>query len=169
MLGNTLIVMAGAAVSALGTRDYRFWPPAAACTHRAGAGDRSDHPAGGFRPYVIPSNAIRALVVAVPTALDLPVACGCCWRLATVRPRARGVVQRRFRLAHAIMAIGLLMVATVFIARGAETAVWLARGMTDFATQRRATDGLPGLFGGLSGRLLLLIGMVVVIFELNQP
>lgn len=166
VLGNTLIVV-GAAVSALGTRDYRLhrplpWQPLAGLAMAISL-------IIAFYVYIIPSNAIRALVVAVPTALI------CLWHVglllagSPVWPGARGVVQRRFRLPHAIMALGLLMVAGVFVARGAETAILLARGITELPPSGAPQTVFLVYSAGLCGRLLLLIGMVVVIFdELNH-
>ena len=166
VLGNTLIVV-GAAVSALGTRDYRLhrplpWQPLAGLALAISL-------IIAFHVYIIPSNAIRALVVAVPTALI------CLWHIglllagSPVWPGARGVVQRRFRLPHAIMALGLLMVAGVFVARGAETAILLARGITELPPSGAPQTVFLVYSAGLCGRLLLLIGMVVVIFdELNN-
>lgn len=166
VIGNTLIVMA-AAVSAFGTRDYRFHRPLPWRSMAAFAMTVAVLLAAYV--YLFPSNAVRALVVAVLTASI------CLWHVwlllagSPVRPRARGVVQRRFRLAHAIMVIGLLLVGSVFVARGAETAALLARGMTQLPPSGAPQTVFVVYSVGLCGRLLLLIGMVVVIFdELNH-
>lgn len=162
LLGNALIVV-GALVSAMGSRDYRYHRPLSASI-LIGAGI-AVAAALAVYVYVIPSNAIRALVVAVPTALI------CLWHIwvllagSLLRPHASGVRQRRFGLPHAILVVGLLMVASVFLARGAETAVLVASGVTQLPPAGAPRTVFAVYAVGLCGRLLMLIGMVLVIFD----
>jgi len=163
---NTMIVV-GALLSAMGSRDYRFRQPPSlpallVVTSLLAA-------AFAIYVYVVPSNAIRALIVAVPTAAI------CLWHIwlllagTAVRPNAPGVVQRRFRLAHAIMVGGLAMMVAVFLARGVETFLLVLGGVVELPAGGAPRTVFVVYAVGLCGRLLLLIGMVLVIFdELNH-
>jgi diguanylate cyclase (GGDEF)-like protein len=106
--------------------------------------------------------AIRIVLVAVTTgAINLWHA----WLMlagSKLRPRAVGVKHARFGLPHGIMLTGMLIVATVFSIRALDTA---------FSMQNAIPLGGPArttfLFYavGLTGRLVLLIGMVLVLID----
>ena len=112
--------------------------------------------------YLGPHLAARILLVAVATSAI------CVWHAWTmlagskVRPNASGVKHKRFRLPHGIMVLGLLMMATIFGIRALDTLVSMPSAIPLGGPTRTAFIFYAV---GLAGRLLLLIGMVLVLID----
>jgi diguanylate cyclase (GGDEF)-like protein len=81
---------------------------------------------------------------------------------SALRPNAVGVKHKRFRLAHGVMVLGLLMVAGVFVIRALDT-VLIPQNAIPLGGPTRTTFIFYAV--GLAGRLILLIGMVLVLID----
>jgi len=164
ILGITLanvMIISGAALGACGTFAYRYQrlPPLRWLYFGIAA---------LVVAFMYPESnlAARILLVAFVTG-------GICvwhaWLMlagSRVRPNAAGVKHARFRLPHGVMVLGLLMVATVFGIRALDTLVNM-RSNIPLGGPTRTTFVFYAV--GLAGRLILLIGMVLVLIdELSQ-
>lgn len=116
--------------------------------------------------YLQSNLAGRILLVAISTGSI------CIWHAwlmlagSKLRPNAAGVMHTRFRLPHGVMVLGLLMVATVFGIRTLDTLLSMRRAIPVGGPTRTAFTFYAA---GLAGRLILLIGMVLVLIdELSQ-
>ena len=116
--------------------------------------------------YLQENLAERILLVAITTGSI------CAWHAwlmlagSKLRPNARHVMHARFQPPHAVMVLGLMMVATVFGIRALDTLASV-RGAIPLGGPTRTTFIFYA--GGLAGRLFLLIGMVLVLIdELGQ-
>ncbi len=162
-----VLLIVGPLVSARGTFEYRYhrrfsvrWIYVAVALST---------PAFYYFTAVAPNIGVRVLMVA------LPVAVICTWHAWTMlagsalRPRTEGVQHARFRIPHGIMVLGLLMVAFVFFVRALDTIQVMSAGPV--AIPRGGSPRTAFFFYsvGLTGRLFLLIGMVLVLIdELEQ-
>ena len=159
VLANVLII-SGAALGACGTFAYRYQrePPlrqlyfATALLTLAFA-------------YLDTSLAGRILLVALATG-------GICvwhaWMMlagSRLRPNAAGVLHKRFGLPHSIMVLGLLIVAGVFAVRTVDTLYVLSVRQSAIPLGGPTRSTFLFYAVGLSGRLLLLIGMVLVLID----
>lgn len=160
VLANVLII-AGAALSAFGTFAYRYHRLPSLRWIYVGSGLLTL--AFGYLSANLPA---RILVVAAATGVI------CTWHAWTMlagsglRPNATGVLHKRFRLPHGIMVLGLLMLAAVFGIRGLDTLLNF-NSTIPLGGPTRTTFIFYVM--GLAGRLLLLIGMVLVLIdELEQ-
>lgn len=85
---------------------------------------------------------------------------------SSLRPHAKGVKHSRFGLPHAIMVLGLATVATVVLVHAGDALAMLngsATGTVPFGGPQRTL--LLLYIAVLAGRLLLLIGMVLVLVD----
>ena len=162
-----VLLIVGPLMSARGTFEYRY--------HREFpvqwiyASTALAAPAFYYFTFVAPNIGVRVLMVA------LPVAVICSWHAwvmlagSALRPHSAGVQHARFRLPHGIMVLGLLMVGFVFFLRALDTLQVMSAGA---ATIPRGGSPRTAFFFysvGLTGRLFLLIGMVLVLIdELEQ-
>jgi diguanylate cyclase (GGDEF)-like protein len=156
VLANVLIIL-GAALGAYGTFAYRYErvPSMRAL-------------AAGFVLLLLvfaalnQQLALRIVLVAVVTgAINLWHA----WLMlagSKLRPRAQGVKHARFGLPHGIMLSGMLMVAAVLIIRTVDTALNMQSAIP-LGGPARTTFLFYAV--GLTGRLVLLIGMVLVLID----
>lgn len=159
VLANTLIIT-GAAVGASGTYAYRYEKtPALRWLYVAAA-----LLLGAF-VYLGPNLPARILLVAISTGGI------CVWHAWTMlagsrlRPNSVGVKHKRFRLPHSVMVLGLLIMAGVFGIRAVDTLVSMsvAPGTIPPGGPTRTVFAFYAV--GLAGRLLLLIGMVLVLID----
>ena len=162
-----VLLIVGPLVSARGTFEYRYhrlfsvrWIYAAIALSM---------PAFYYFTAVAPNIGVRVLMVA------LPIAVICTWHAwvmlagSALRPRSEGVQHARFRIPHGIMVLGLLMVAFVFLVRALDTIQVMSAG--PIAIPRGGSPRTAFFFYsvGLTGRLFLLIGMVLALIdELEQ-
>ena len=119
--------------------------------------------------FVAPNTAARILLIAVPiTVMSVWHA----WIMligSSLRPRGAGVKHSRFRLPHGIVVVGLLMVALVFLVRALDTLQVMSAGPGEIPRGGSPRTAFFFYSAGLAGRLFLLIGMVLVLFdELEQ-
>ncbi|MGL5002433.1 MAG: hypothetical protein ACRDAM_05795, partial [Casimicrobium sp.] len=159
VLSNMCIVL-GAAMSAHGTYEYRY--------HRI-ANPRWGYAAlaalflaFAYFAYVSPSIAARILLL---SALTGAICAWHAWRMlagSALRPGARDVQHKRFRLPHGIMVLGLLLMSAVFAVRGLDTLASINAAIPPGGATRTA---FVFYTIGLIGRLLLLIGMVLVLID----
>ncbi len=162
-----VLLVIGPMISALGTFEYRYhrrfsvrWIYAAIIVLT---------PTFYYFTFVQSNIAARILLVAVP------IAALCSWHAwlmlagSAVRPRAVGVKHVRFRIPHAIMVLGLLMVALVFLVRSVDTIQVMSAGPAAIPRGGSTRTAFFFYAVGLAGRLSLLIGMVLVLMdELEQ-
>ena len=165
-VSGTLLIV-GPLMSARGTFEYRYhrtfstrWIYVAAALAA---------PAFYYFTFVAPSTAARILMVATP------IAAICSWHAwimlagSALRPRSAGVKHARFRLPHGIMVLGLLMVAFVFLVRTVDTVQLMSAGPAEIPRGGSPRTAFFFYSAGLTGRLFLLMGMVLVLFdELEQ-
>jgi diguanylate cyclase (GGDEF)-like protein len=162
-LANVLII-AGAALGACGTYAYRYektpdlrWLYGAAAALTA------------VFMYLESNLAARVLLVAF---LTIAICSTHAWLMlagSRLRPNNPRVMHKRFRLPHAVMVIGLLTIVFVFSIRAIDTLATLkaAPGAIPPGGPTRTAFAFYAL--GLAGRLLLLIGMVLLLIdELDQ-
>ncbi len=164
ILGITLanvMIISGAALGACGTFAYRYQRLPSLRWLYVGV-------AALIVAFMYPelNLAARILLVAFATGVI------CVWHAwlmlagSRVRPNAAGVKHARFRVPHGVMVLGLLMVATVFGIRAVDTLVNM-RSNIPLGGPTRTTFVFYAV--GLAGRLILLIGMVLVLIdELGQ-
>jgi len=159
VLSNTLIIT-GAAVGASGTYAYRYEKtPALHWLYVAAALLMSAF------VYLGPNLAVRILLVATL------IGGTCIWHAwmmlagSRLRPNSPGVKHKRFRLPHSVMVLGLLIMAGVFGIRAVDTIVAMnaAPGAIPLGGPTRTAFAFYAV--GLAGRLLLLIGMVLVLID----
>ena len=156
VVANVMII-AGAALGAFGTFAYRYervpplrWLYAGTAVLIAAFAYLGQH------------LAARILLVAVTTGAI------CVWHAwlmlagSKVRPNAAGVKHTRFRVPHGVMVLGLLMLAAVFGIRGLDTLVNMQSAIP-LGGPTRTTFIFYAV--GLTGRLFLLIGMVLVLID----
>ncbi len=159
VLSNALLIT-GAAMSARGSFEYRYhriiamrWGYALLAFIVA---------ALIYFVYVQPHAGARILIIAIT------VGATCAWHAwvlcagSAIRPRAVGVIHTRFQLAHGIMVLGLLMMVMVFALRAIDTANSMQSPIPPGGSLRTVF-----LFYaiGLAGRMLVLIGMVLVLID----
>ena len=162
-----VLLIVGPLMNARGTFEYRY--------HRTFSGHwiyvvgALATPAFYYFTFVAPSTAVRILMVA------LPIAALCSWHAwimlagSALRPRSAGVKHARFRLPHGIMVLGLLMVAFVFLVRAVDTVQLISAGPAEIPRGGSPRTAFFFYSTGSAGRLFLLIGMVLVLFdELEQ-
>ena len=159
VLANVLIII-GAAVAACGTFAYRYekapalrWLYLAAVLLMAAF------------VYLGPNLPARILLVALAT-------CGIClWHAWTMlagsrlRPNAKHVKHKRFRVPHSVMVLGLLIIATVFTIRAVDTVAVMSAAPGSIPLGGPTRTAFWFYVIGLAGRLLLLIGMVLVLID----
>ncbi len=158
-LANVLII-AGAALGACGTLAYRTQRMPSMLWFYVATGVLT----AAFI-YLDEQLPARILLVAVTTGAI------CWWHAWTMlagsplRPNARGVAHQRFGLPHAIMVLGLLIMVAVFALRAADTVQTLVTAQTVIPRGGPTRTALLFYAVGLVGRLLLLIGMVLVLID----
>ena len=156
VLANVMII-SGAALGAFGTFSYRYERMPSLRWLYGGVVVLTS----AFF-YLGPNLAGRILLVAIATGSI------CVWHAwlmlagSKVRPNATGVKHTRFRVPHGVMVLGLLMVATVFGIRALDTLASL-RSPIPLGGPTRTTFIFYAV--GLTGRLFLLIGMVLVLID----
>ena len=156
VLANVMII-SGAALAACGTFAYRYermpslrWLYLGTLLLTAAFA------------YLGPYRSARILLVAVVTGAI------CLWHAWTMlagsklRPNAAGVMHARFRPPHGIMVLGLLMIAGVFAMRAIDTALIPQTAIPVGGPTRTIFIFYAA---GLIGRLLLVIGMVLVLID----
>ena len=156
VVANVMIIV-GAALGAFGTFAYRYermpplsWLYGGAAVLTAAFAFLEQH------------LAVRILLVAVTTGAI------CLWHVwlmlagSTVRANAPDVKHARFRVPHGVMVLGLLMMAAVFVIRALDTLVSLQSAIP-MGGPTRTTFTFYAV--GLAGRLILLIGMVLVLID----
>ena len=162
-----VLLIVGPLMSARGTFEYRYhrtfsvhWIYAVAALATL---------AFYYFTFGVPSNGVRILMVA------LPVTAICSWHAwmllagSALRPRSVGMKHARFRLPHGIMVLGLLMVAFVFLIRAVDTVQVMSAGPVEIPRGGSPRTAFFFYSAGLAGRLFLLMGMVLVLFdELEQ-
>jgi diguanylate cyclase (GGDEF)-like protein len=157
---SNVLLIAGAAITAHGSYEYRYhrrlaMPWGYFCIVACAFGF-------AYFVYIQPSVAMRVLL------FSLTVGLLCTWHAwvllagSSLRRDAPHVAHKRFRLAHGIMIVGLLMMIAVLIVRFADTLQQLNNVIPPGGSPRSAF-----LFyaTGLIGRVLLLIGMVLVLID----
>jgi diguanylate cyclase (GGDEF)-like protein len=158
-LSNALLI-AGSALAAAGTFAYRYQkPPPLRWVYLLFVALAALFVL--LQPYL----AARILVVAVVTG------CICTWHAwmmlagSKLRPHSSGVKHGRFALAHGVMVLGLLMIAAVFAIRAVDT--WFALQNTQNSIPLGGPQRTALLFYsvGMAGRLLLLIGMMLLLID----
>ena len=156
VLANVMIIV-GAALGAYGTFAYRYermpslgWLYASAALLMVAFANLG------------PQLASRILIVAVATgAINVWHA----WLMVAgspLRPNATQVKHARFRIPHGIMVLGMLMIAAVFALRAMDTFANLNSNIP-LGGPTRTTFIFYAV--GLTGRLFLLIGMVLVLID----
>lgn len=159
VLSNALLI-AGAVMSARGSFEYRYhrifslrWGYALLALIVA---------ALIYFVYVQPHTGIRILIIAIAVGATSAWHAWVLCAGSAVRPRAVGVIHTRFQLAHGIMVLGLLMLVVVFAVRAIDTVINLQTPLPPGGSLRTVF-----LFYviGLSGRMLMLIGMVLVLID----
>jgi diguanylate cyclase (GGDEF)-like protein len=168
VISNTMIVV-GAAMNALGSFEYRY--PQRTLSHAkliTGIFATVLLAANSYFLYVAPSTAARVLLLAITTAsicsyhawillLGSPLR-----RTIATQSNTKATTNARFEVPHIVMVIGLLMMITVFIIRIADT---LQSFQTLVPPGGAPRTSLLFYSVGLAGRLMLLIGMVLVIVD----
>jgi diguanylate cyclase (GGDEF)-like protein len=159
VVSNVLLIM-GAAMSARGSYEYRYHVRIAA---RWGALPLTVAAiALAYYVYVQPSVAARVLIIAFAVGII------CSWHAwiliagSALRRHAKNVKHARFVLAHAMMVAGLVMMIVGFATRFAETLQNLHAVIPPGGV---ASGALLFYSMGLAGRILLLIGMVLVLID----
>ncbi len=158
-----VLLIVGPLMSARGSFEYRYHRTFPA--HWIYVVAALTAPVFYYFTLVVPNNAVRILLVA------LPIAGICAWHAwvllagSALRPRAVGVQHARFRIPHAIMVLGLLMVAFVFLVRAADTLQVMRAGPVEIPRGGSPRTAFFFYSVGLAGRLFLLIGMVLVLID----
>ena len=162
-----VLLIVGPLMSARGTFEYRYHRTFS--VHWIYVVAALATPAFYYFTFVAPNTAGRILLIA------LPVAAICSWHAwimlagSALRPRSAGVKHARFRLPHGIMVLGLLMVAFVFLVRAVDTVQLISAGSAEIPRGGSPRTAFFFYSTGSVGRLFLLIGMVLVLFdELEQ-
>ncbi len=159
IVSNALII-AGPMMTARGSFEYRYhrlipaylWVAPAVCSVLALA----------YFVYVQPNTLVRVFIFAVV------VTATCVWHVwvllagSAVRPNAPDVRHARFRLAHGIMVLGLLVMIAVLSMRGWSAFKALLNDTTQVVAPQTA---LIFYVVGMAGRMLLLIGMILVLID----
>ncbi len=158
-----VLLIVGPLISARGTFEYRYhrtypvqWIYAAAALTT---------PAFYYFTFVLPSTAVRILLVAVSIAVI------CTWHAwimlagSALRRHSVGVKHARFRIPHGIMVLGLLMVAFVFFVRAVDTIQVISAGPVEIPRGGSPRTAFFFYSVGLAGRLFLLIGMVLLLID----
>jgi diguanylate cyclase (GGDEF)-like protein len=159
IVSNALIIV-GPMMTARGSFEYRYhrvipaylWVAPAVCSVLALA----------YFVYAQPNTLARVLIVAAVVTVT------CAWHLwvllagSAVRPNAPDVRHVRFRLAHGIMVLGLLVMVAVLSLRGWDAAKSLINDTAQVVTPRTA---FIFYVVGMAGRMLLLIGMILVLID----
>ena len=158
-----VLLIVGPLVSAMGTFEYRYhrrysikWIYTAIVLSSL---------IFSYFTLVAPSIGLRILLVAVPICMI------CSWHAwvmlagSRVRPRSVGVKHTRFRIPHAIMVLGLLMVALVFLVRALDTLEMMSAGPALIPRGGSPRTAFFFYSIGLLGRLFLLMGMVLVLID----
>lgn len=161
VVSNTLIIVAPL-VGARGTFDYRYHRLLPARLFYVVAVVVMS--ALAYFVYVAPSSTARILIVATM------ISGACLWHVwvmlagSPLRRGSPGVENARFRLPHGIMVVGLLMIAGVFIIRAIDTlqSMQATAAVPPGGPQRTV---LFFYLVGIIGRVLLLIGMVLVLID----
>jgi len=163
IVASHALMVVGSMVNLRGTFEYRY--------HRAMPATPYYIAAGAmiflivYFVYVEPNPAARRLVVA------LSICAVCFWHAwvmlagSIFRPQVANLKNARFRLAHGIMVLGLLTIATVFLMITVD-----ATRAPSFVRGGNPSEGSRNLIlffhlGGIVGRVLLLIGMVLVLID----
>lgn len=162
VVSNTLIIIAPL-VGARGTFEYRYhrllplpWIYVVAAVVMC---------ALAYFTYVTPNAAVRILIVALTISL------ACLWHVwimlagSALRRGSPGVKHSRFLLPHGIMVLGLLIVATVFIIRAVDTIQLMLMTPAVIPPGGPQRTLLFFYLMGIIGRVLLLIGMVLVLID----
>jgi diguanylate cyclase (GGDEF)-like protein len=159
IVSNALIIV-GPMMTARGSFEYRYhrvmpaylWVAPAVCSVLLLA----------YFVYAQPNTLARVLIVAAVVTVT------CAWHLwvllagSAVRPNAPDVQHVRFRLAHGIMVLGLLVMIAVLSLRGWDALKSLLNDTTQVVTPQTA---FIFYVVGMAGRMLLLIGMILVLID----
>jgi diguanylate cyclase (GGDEF)-like protein len=159
IVSNALII-AGPMMTACGSFEYRYhrvialhlWIAPVVCSVLALA----------YFFYVQPNTLARVFIVAaIATAI-------CAWHTwvllagSAVRPNAFNVRHVRFRLAHGVMVLGLLVMIAVLSLRGWDAMQSLVNDTAQIVAPHTA---FIFYVVGMAGRMLLLIGMILVLID----
>ena len=162
VVSNTLIIVAPL-IGASGTFEYRYHRRLPA--HWLYAIAAAAMSALAYFVYVAPHPAARILIVASMISV------ACLWHVwimlagSALRPRSVGVENSRFRLPHGIMVLGLLIVAVVFTIRALDTIQLMRMPSAVMPPGGPPRTLLFFYLVGIIGRVLLLIGMVLVLID----
>jgi diguanylate cyclase (GGDEF)-like protein len=168
VVSNVMIVI-GAGMNALGSFEYRF--PQRTLNHAkliTGISAALLVAANSYFLYVVPGTGVRVLILAIVTA---SICSYHAWILLLGSPlrhttsaqgNANTAVNARFEVPHMVMVIGLILMIAVFIIRIADTLQNFQPELPPGGTPR---SSLLFYSVALAGRLMLLIGMVLVIVD----
>jgi len=159
VLSNVLVVL-GAAMSARGTYEYRYHRLLPARWGYIGAVVLAL--AFAYFVYVDANASARILIVAASIIALCSVHVWVMLAGSPLRSRAAGVQHKRFRLPHAIMVMGFLTMITAFAIRACDTLTTMSPVMPAGGPARTA---LLFYALGTTGRVLVLIGMVLVLID----
>ncbi len=157
------LIIAGSMVNMRGTFEYRYHRlfPAAPFYVAAAAAILLI----AYFVYIDPSPVARRLIVA------LTISAVCLWHVwimlagSPLRRYAANVENARFRLPHAIMVLGLLAITAVFVVVIIDTLRPMPLPQDAVSLRNSRTLVLFFYLGGIVGRVLLLIGMVLVLID----
>jgi diguanylate cyclase (GGDEF)-like protein len=160
LVASNVCIVFGALMSAHGTYEYRY--------HRVLSPRWGYAAIAGlvllfaYFVYISPSIAARILLVALLTGTICALHAWVMLAGSALRPHARSVQHKRFRLPHGIMVFALLVMAAIFAIRFLDTIVSTNPALPPGGATRTA---FAFYAVGLIGRLFLLIGMVLVLID----
>jgi diguanylate cyclase (GGDEF)-like protein len=169
LIASNVMIVLGAGMNALGSFEYRF--PQRTLNHPklvAGISSALLVAVNSYFLYSAPSTAARVLVFAIITAT---ICSYHAWILLLGSPLRRApsaqatmnsAVNARFEVPHVVMVLGLFMMVVVFLIRIVDT---LQNFQPDLPPGGAPRTSFLFYTVGLAGRLMLLIGMVLVIVD----